>query len=432
MTRNTKKKNHLPKSKRTPIHIHSSRRITGKINNNNDDEGYDGDSKSASSRSKLALLQVPICLTKPSSLTFLIGVVLSSICYYHFFGDQIGLQNKQNNVTSSNCSYSSTDTTSTNITVGETFPTCGLYVAKSTISNSGLGIFTTNAISRGGQVGPADIVIQLPDPNQYFLSAIRVLAYDYLWDGQETGGQYEGQKVFSVVPGIGMLANGHAKDYNTIQSSGAKVDTAGLHRSTHAGAGANSHYWNYSFSASRDIPAGSEILVSYGLDWFNERKEKEILDLDSNQYDNGDGDVDGSTSSNSAKSIDWLRQNGICLDNIKVGQSSNPEAGRGAFATRSIAKGQIVAPAPVVQITERRILELLRVKTNSMNQDLVERTEQLLLNYCFGHRHSSILLLPIVSPHIALLLSIKKCHALFNIDLETYQIAILDVCRRHL
>jgi len=81
--------------------------------------------------------------------------------------------------------------------------TCKYYLAKSRIPNSGLGIFTTADIEKGGQVGPGDIVIHANDMNPHFASALGVLLFDYAWDSSETGGQYEGQRVFSFVPGFG-------------------------------------------------------------------------------------------------------------------------------------------------------------------------------------------------------------------------------------
>jgi len=61
---------------------------------------------------------------------------------------------------------------------------CEWYVAKSVIgADSGLGIFTTKPIKKGGQVGLADIVIQLHDLNPYYAEALRVLLFDYAWDG---------------------------------------------------------------------------------------------------------------------------------------------------------------------------------------------------------------------------------------------------------
>jgi len=81
--------------------------------------------------------------------------------------------------------------------------TCKYYLAKSRIPNSGLGIFTTANIEKGGQVGPGDIVIHANDINPHFATALGVLLFDYAWDSSKTGGQYEGQRVFSFVPGLG-------------------------------------------------------------------------------------------------------------------------------------------------------------------------------------------------------------------------------------
>ena len=322
-------------------------------------------------------LKQPTSIFITSIVTFITGIIISSVYYQTQVGQKyenaIDNQLLRNNIDSN---------TSSN---------CGLYVAKSTIENAGLGIFTANSIKRGKSIGSGDIVIQIPDANPYFLSSMKVLTYDYLWEGQETGGQYEGQRVSSVVAGIGMLANGHATDFNAVQPLEATVDSGELHRHTHYGAGAISHYWNYTFYASKDIAAGGEVFVNYGSNWFMERKEKSVFDnLDHIEY----------AIPNPSRSLEYLKTNGICLDNIKVGPSTNPQAGRGAFATRHIRKGDIVAPAPVVQITDRRSLELLKVKTfgsDDEKEESVERTFQLLLNYCYGHQNSSVLLLPFVS-----------------------------------
>lgn len=290
-------------------------------------------------------------------------------------------------------------------------PTCNLYLAKSTIHNAGLGMYTTKAIPSQQPVGIPEIVIQLPDLNPNYYSSIKVLSYDYLWDGQNTGGQYEGRNVYSVIPGTGMIANGHLDEYNTIQSSsrGSIVDNGGLYRKTHPAAGSSSSYFNYTFVARRDIPAGGEILVQYGFEWFNERIEKEMIPASSSassspsqhQESNSIGDKMNKDNNNNqyhhGRSLAWLEENGSCLDNLQMKQSTNPHAGRGAFASRYIPKGAVVAPAPVIQITDRQSMSMFKVKTDPVRGDVVERSEQLLLNYCFGHVNSSILLYPIVS-----------------------------------
>ena len=37
---------------------------------------------------------------------------------------------------------------------------------------------------------------------------------------------------------------------------------------------------------------------------------------------------------------DWIRSNGICLEKIRPGQSTIPDAGRGAFAQMFIKAGE--------------------------------------------------------------------------------------------
>jgi SET domain len=95
-----------------------------------------------------------------------------------------------------------------------------------------------------------------------------------------------------------------------------------------------------------------------------------------------------------ARSLDWLATNGRCIDNIKPGKSEIPQAGHGAFATRRIQKGQVVAPIPVAQGL-RKHMELYNV-ANPNNPDgrFVLVGKQLIINYCFGHADSSLLLFP--------------------------------------
>jgi hypothetical protein len=73
------------------------------------------------------------------------------------------------------------------------------------------------------------------------------------------------------------------------------------------------------------------------------------------------------------KSVEALHQHGICIDNIDVRPSTFPEMGRGAFATRAIRQGDLVAPAPL-QVFENR-------KDFATQQG--PQPEALFVNYCF-------------------------------------------------
>jgi hypothetical protein len=113
-----------------------------------------------------------------------------------------------------------------------------------------------------------------------------------------------------------------------------------------------------------------------------------------------------------------LFQEGICMDNLHY-ETSSHGYGRGGFASRFLQKGSIVVPVPVLPLP-RKELRYLRnnewKKVNAYRQTLREGSDepsqmsedeiqemlppnmvwrqQLLLNYCFGHKNSSLLLFP--------------------------------------
>lgn len=110
------------------------------------------------------------------------------------------------------------------------------------------------------------------------------------------------------------------------------------------------------------------------------------------------------------KSPKWLKKHAICSDNLRGDRSTNPEAGRGAFATRKISKGKIVAPSPMMHFSAEDLFTMYETKekANGSGDATWEYDkskplqEQLAINYMFGHRESSILLFPIGS-HVTLI-----------------------------
>lgn len=104
----------------------------------------------------------------------------------------------------------------------------------------------------------------------------------------------------------------------------------------------------------------------------------------------------------SKRSLSWLQNHGTCGDNIRAKTSGLPQAGRGAFAARNMPNGTFVAQLPMIHIADRSVLEMYnfanvvakgipvflpRLHAGSMGY-------QLLLNYCYGHNQSSLLLCP--------------------------------------
>jgi len=90
------------------------------------------------------------------------------------------------------------------------------------------------------------------------------------------------------------------------------------------------------------------------------------------------------------RSLEWLHENGRCLDEIQGGPSTVRSAGRGAFARRVLTKGEVVTSSPLMHIS-REDTEVLEKRKDGR---IIKVGDQLLLNYCFGHPNSTLLLYP--------------------------------------
>ncbi|CAB9497784.1 Guanylate cyclase [Seminavis robusta] len=106
------------------------------------------------------------------------------------------------------------------------------------------------------------------------------------------------------------------------------------------------------------------------------------------------------------RSVDYLRQHGRCVDSIRPGPSTLPsrQGGRGAFAKRNYAKGSIITGTPLIHVPNRELLTMFRMERNNTDPDTGEETwlrhvdeivnHQMMLNYCYGHHQSTMLLCP--------------------------------------
>jgi hypothetical protein len=266
---------------------------------------------------------------------------------------------------------------------------CRIVMARSPVAEetAGWGVFALREVNRGQPIAPGDAVVQVPDLLGSARTAdpgLALLLYDYLWEAEETGGFYEGiQKVVSFLPGMGMLTNGiNVNSHRNALMAAPQYDEGGLTRTNSPGAGAITYYHNNTFYAQRTIAAGDEILIHYGDNWFQERLAK--------RYRLHQGVA--TPFHQPTRSVEWLRANGLCLDNLYGGRSTLDHAGRGAFATRDLMQpGMVVAPVPVLPL-RRESLQIARQRHDDAGTAL--QTHQLLLNYCFGHEKSSLLLYP--------------------------------------
>ena len=98
---------------------------------------------------------------------------------------------------------------------------------------------------------------------------------------------------------------------------------------------------------------------------------------------------------NATRPLAWLARHGACVDGLVAGASTVPQAGRGAFATRAVGAGSPITTTPLVTL-EREELHLWeefeRTAEGGAVMELVGH--QLMLNYCYGHRDSSLLFFP--------------------------------------
>jgi hypothetical protein len=271
--------------------------------------------------------------------------------------------------------------------------------------SGGYGVFSLQKLHRGQAVLPGDLVIHIVDYD-FKIDAVDDDDDDYWWrwSAEDTGGMYEGTggRVAVHAPGLALLAN-HQHNYSNVLPGVPRVDEAGLTRAEYPGSGAITHYHNWTFYVQAAvIEPGEELLVrhhhgrSTSTSTSTTNTAPPTVTASSN---NKDDDQDGTRtttsstrhSSSQRNSVEWLRANGWCLDNTRpIHFSKYRQAGRGLVTRRALPAGAVVLPVPLRAI--RR--DSLRIQRHNVHRrdDTMDETEQLLINYCFGHIDSSILL----------------------------------------
>ncbi|KAL3817281.1 hypothetical protein ACHAXA_003202 [Cyclostephanos tholiformis] len=335
---------------------------------------------------------------------------------------------------------------------------CLLYLAQSTIPNAGLGVFAGTSFKKDeliGRVGDAAFPTVDQDwhnsPSEHTSFAKHEGDYhwpltNYDWMPSDIGMMNEAEDVSATVTGFGAAPNCHFRLLNVNE-----------HKAFNIGGGVQS------LEHRRvEIVAGSELFVDYGPNWFLSRDgifqlvpltndyeraqeflkeygrllvgsdnpndlvdDKMSLDDDAQRDlwnviktfpyptrarqalpdDHRDairaihGDIQTIEKENSIRSVSYLKEYGKCMDNIVPGLSDIPHAGRGAFATRFIPKGGLVAPAPVVHIADKSVANMYnetigRSFTVVRDEAAGVITKQIITNYMFGHKNSTLLLFP--------------------------------------
>lgn len=98
------------------------------------------------------------------------------------------------------------------------------------------------------------------------------------------------------------------------------------------------------------------------------------------------------------RSMEWLKMNGVCADNMKTKVSTLPQAGHGAFANKFLAKDSVILPVPLIPIPDKSIFDMYDVQVKRGGKTAFDKSrvtrKQLMINYCLGHMDSTILLSP--------------------------------------
>jgi hypothetical protein len=102
---------------------------------------------------------------------------------------------------------------------------------------------------------------------------------------------------------------------------------------------------------------------------------------------------------------EWIKEHGLCLEHLVPKKSTLSHAGFGGFSQYGVKYNDIVVPSPVLHVTNKETLMLYRrgiVENKELdlfkkNPDSFKLGMPLLLNYCFGHSESSMLMCPMTS-----------------------------------
>ncbi|KAL7568290.1 hypothetical protein ACA910_022627 [Epithemia clementina (nom. ined.)] len=371
---------------------------------------------------------------------------------------------------------------------------CGVYLAPSTISGAGMGLFAGRGFDRGNMVTPGDVFVPIYDykfHNSYDGADKTFYWKNYVWTPEEFDGAAEEARKTSLMSfGIGAAPNCHFA-LNNLEHAPYKHLAVGTTAASLSapmgrdpGAGASTIFYNVQGVATKRIRQGQELFVYYGHGYFEGRPYLEVpltghfevgnklikkfaqltdeiaeatikksannnvhpwirdlyylirddlLDIWKVSGDKDEDKAKGKENSYLAlktlpsnfddvaeaaakgiwkyhrkhhmRSIDWLEQHGTCADNLDVGTSTIPHAGRGAFTRRPIPNGQTIAPVPLIHVEHRSVLNMYEQTYgtsythpfhNARKYNVAEEPlhQQLMLNYCFGHAETDLLLCP--------------------------------------
>lgn len=299
---------------------------------------------------------------------------------------------------------------------------CGLYIAESTIPSGGLGIFLGTKLTKGSVVDTvSDILVHDIEENRQvyeYLSnetlpfwALRDSTWDY-------AAKNEADAAAIVSPGIGSLANMHLGFANV-----EKIPCSRFHDvpRMHPMVGSKTSFMNCSFQMTQDASAGSELFLSPSFRNFGDSPTdvdrrldpsfKEMWEKISHGLSNamavelwdsaakGDGFTPQTLIPKlpMQRSLSWLKENGVCIDQVYVNAKTEDQFDQGLFAKRDFKTNGVITTSPVRILSRSHLDITILDKESEPKKEMMWRGKQLLLNSCFGDSSSSLLFFPLDS-----------------------------------
>ena len=135
---------------------------------------------------------------------------------------------------------------------------------------------------------------------------------------------------------------------------------------------AHSDFKHILYDTRTSIAAGEEMYETYGNNWFKR--------FGSEESQSG-REVEESLITAARISVDDLREHGHCLTDVRIRESTIPDAGQGLFANRDFLPGEVVTISPVLALPKNVVEDSVR--------------DSVLKNYCFAEADSDLALFPI-------------------------------------
>jgi SET domain len=290
---------------------------------------------------------------------------------------------------------------------------CELYMAESVVHPGQWGVYSGIAVRKGEPVGQPEPAIPMVDAKMNEWSP-----WNALVEPSTPRLRLESKYLNSIfTPGIQQLVSCSNRYHNVLPVVKDEASTTALlHRRQDAAAGSVALH-KAVIVATHDLLAGEELVVPCDslTRFVNARgDDSDADDTEPDFPQNGRRFVLSVEHLSDSES-----SNAVCLDQLSVGPSSVPGAGRGAFAKRDIGVGHVIMLTPVLHLDWSQ----MEIVKQSLYSDKLNETEegeiakpyqpflpiqrehgikysdkvigqQLMLNYAYGAPESHVLLVP--------------------------------------